>query len=212
VKFGIFDHMDSTGTPLGLAPSQADTAAQHQENTMQLGMIGLGRMGANMTRRLRRGGIDVVGYNREPDVTRALADEYGMRAAYALPDLAKMLAPPRIVWLMLPAGEITGRHITELTRILAPGDLIVDGANAHYKDSMRRAAELAGARLAFVDAGVSGGIWGLDEGYALMLGGAAADIDRLTPALRVLAPAADRGWLHCGPRRLPASVSCSCRS
>jgi 6-phosphogluconate dehydrogenase len=166
---------------------------------MQLGMIGLGRMGANMARRLRRGGIDVVAYNRDPVVARALAEETGLRAADSLPALVEVLPPPRILWLMLPAGEVTARHIDQLAQTLAPGDLIIDGANANYKDSVRRAAELAARDIAFVDAGVSGGIWGLENGYALMLGGDANAIERLAPALRVLAPAADRGWLHCGP-------------
>jgi 6-phosphogluconate dehydrogenase len=166
---------------------------------MQLGVIGLGRMGANMARRLRRGGIDVVGYNRDAAVARALADECGLRAAESLPALLAMLPAPRIAWLMLPAGEVTAQHVDQLAQMLAPGDLIVDGANANYKDSMRRAAGLAAQGIAFVDAGVSGGIWGLQSGYALMLGGDADAIDRLKPALRVLAPDADRGWLHCGP-------------
>jgi 6-phosphogluconate dehydrogenase len=110
-----------------------------------------------------------------------------------------MLPAPRIVWLMLPAGEVTTQHVDQLAQTLEPGDLVVDGANANYKDSMRRAAGLAAHGIAFVDAGVSGGVWGLDNGYALMLGGDADAIERLTPALRVLAPAADNGWLHCGP-------------
>ena len=166
---------------------------------MKLGLIGLGRMGANMARRLQRGGIEVVAYNRNPDVTRALAAETGLTAVESLPELLAALAPPRSVWLMLPAGAVTGAHIDQLELLLARGDLLVDGANSWYKDSLRRAARLHTVGIDFADAGVSGGVWGLENGYALMLGGSAAAIKRLTPAIQVLAPGADRGWLHCGP-------------
>lgn len=166
---------------------------------MKLGLIGLGRMGANMARRLRRGGIDVVAYNRNPDVTRALAAECGVMAVDSLPGLVAALAPPRNLWLMLPAGAVTDAHLDQLAPLLARGDLIVDGANSWYKDSLRRAATLSAAGIEFVDAGVSGGVWGLENGYALMLGGSDAAIARLRPAIAVLAPGAQRGWLHCGP-------------
>jgi len=166
---------------------------------MKLGLIGLGRMGANMARRLRRGGIEVVAWNRNPDVTRALAAETGAIAVESLPELVAALAPPRHLWLMLPAGEITASHIEQLAPLLGRGDLVVDGANSWYKDSQRRAAALAAAGIEFADAGVSGGVWGLENGYALMVGGAPAAIARLKPALQVLAPGAARGWLHCGP-------------
>ena len=166
---------------------------------MKLGLIGLGRMGANMARRLRRGGVQVVAYNRNAEVTRALAAETGLEVADSLAALVTRLAAPRVVWLMLPAGEITERHLDELAALLAPGDLVVDGANSFYKDSMRRGVALAAQGLRFVDAGVSGGVWGLENGYALMLGGEAASIERLKPAIEVLAPAKERGWLHCGP-------------
>jgi 6-phosphogluconate dehydrogenase len=167
--------------------------------TVEVGMIGLGRMGGNMARRLRRGGVAVAAYNREPDVTAKLARETGLRAAASLERLVQLLAPPRVVWLMLPAGEVTERHIAVLASLLAPGDTLVDGANSYYKDSMRRGAELTQRGLHFLDAGVSGGVWGLENGYALMVGGAAAAVKRIEPALKVLAPAPDRGWLHCGP-------------
>ncbi len=158
---------------------------------MKLGLIGLGRMGANMARRLRRGGIDVVAYNRNPDVTRALAAETGLTAVESLPELVAALAPPRTVWLMLPAGDITDTHLEQLQPLLARGDLVVDGANSWYKDSLRRAAQLNAVGIDFADAGVSGGVWGLENGYALMLGGSAAAIARLKPAIQVLAPGAD---------------------
>jgi 6-phosphogluconate dehydrogenase len=166
---------------------------------MKLGLLGLGRMGGNMARRLRRGGIEVVAWNRNFDVTRGLATETGLTAVASLPELAAALPAPRVLWLMLPAGAVTDQHLESLAPLLARGDLIVDGANSWYKDSLRRARELAARGLAFVDAGVSGGVWGLANGYALMLGGDDAAIARLRPAIEVLAPAPDRGWLHCGP-------------
>jgi 6-phosphogluconate dehydrogenase len=162
-------------------------------------MVGLGRMGGNMARRLRRGGRDVAAWNLEGEVTTALAAETGLVAAGTLEDLVAHLDAPRIVWLMLPAGDVTEQHVDALARLLAPDDLIVDGANSWYRDSMRRAETLAKRELAFCDAGVSGGVWGLQEGYALMVGGSDASIARLRPYLETLAPAPDRGWLHCGP-------------
>jgi 6-phosphogluconate dehydrogenase len=167
--------------------------------TVELGLIGLGRMGANMARRLRKGGIDVVAWNRNAGVTQDLAKETGLEAAANLADIASRLKSPRIVWLMLPAGEVTQQHIDQLSALLSPNDIIVDGANSWYKDSMRRGQALASKKLHYIDAGVSGGVWGLENGYALMLGGEKAAMDRLLPAIRVLAPAPDQGWLHCGP-------------
>ncbi|MBI3897697.1 MAG: decarboxylating 6-phosphogluconate dehydrogenase [Gammaproteobacteria bacterium] len=166
---------------------------------MQLGMIGLGRMGGNMVRRLRRTDIHVVAYDRDTAITRALADETGCVPADTLEHMVEQLATPRALWLMLPAGEITERQIVSLAGLLTPGDIVIDGANSHYKDSMRRAATLSARGLPFIDAGVSGGIWGLAEGYALMVGGAAPAVRQIEPVLKALAPAPDRGWLHCGP-------------
>jgi 6-phosphogluconate dehydrogenase len=166
---------------------------------VELGLVGLGRMGANMARRLRRGGVKVVAYNRNAEVAQALAAETGLEVADSLKTLVARLSAPRVVWLMLPAGDVTQRHLDELAGLLAPADVIVDGANSFYKDSMRRGTALAARGLQFVDAGVSGGVWGLENGYALMLGGEAAAIGRLRPAIEVLAPGKDRGWLHCGP-------------
>lgn len=165
---------------------------------MQLGMVGLGRMGGNMTRRLARAGIAVVACDRLVVAREALQSEPGVRIAPGIVELAAALAAPRIVWCMLPAGEPTEQALAELVPQLAPGDLVVDGANAHYRDSQRRARTLGARGLAFIDAGVSGGVWGLEQGYGLMLGGEAADIERLRPVLERLAPAPDRGWLHCG--------------
>ncbi len=166
---------------------------------MQLGLIGLGRMGGNMARRLRRGGIAVVAWNRDPEVTAALAAETGLQAVADFSALVAALQPPRHLWLMLPAGDATEAVLAALLPLLAPGDLLVDGANAHYRDAQRRARDCAARGIGFVDAGVSGGVWGLDNGYALMLGGDAAAIAALRPAVEVLAPAPDAGWLHCGP-------------
>ncbi len=166
---------------------------------MQLAMIGLGRMGGNMARRLRRGGIDVVGYNRSRAVTERLAAETGLQPAFSLTELVQALRPPRIVWLMLPAGTVTERVLEDVTTLLEPGDIVVEGANSNYHDTLRRAERVRGRDLGFIDAGVSGGVWGLENGYCLMVGGAAEDVRRLQPALAVLAPAPDRGWAHVGP-------------
>ena len=166
---------------------------------MNFGLVGLGRMGGNMGRRLRRGGREIAAWNLEGEVTRALADETGLTATTKLEELVATLRAPRIVWLMLPAGDVTEQHVDSLAALLSPGDLLVDGANSWYRDSMRRAARLAQRKIAFVDAGVSGGVWGLKEGYALMVGGDDDAVARLRPYLETLAPAPDRGWLHCGP-------------
>ena len=166
---------------------------------MKLGLAGLGRMGANMARRLRRGGIEVVACNRSREVTDALARETGLVATYSLAELINALPAPRVLWLMLPAGEVTQHAIDEAIPLLEEGDVLVDGANSFYKDSIRRAAVFEKAGLQYVDAGVSGGIWGLDKGYALMVGGSGVAVRQVEPALRVLAPGPDTGWLHCGP-------------
>ena len=166
---------------------------------MQIGLIGLGKMGGNMARRLRRAGIEVVGFDRDPAAAAALAAECGMSAAASARQLVGMLASPRAVWLMLPAGEVTEACVKEMATRLGPGDILVDGANSHYRDSIRRGAELAAQGIDFVDAGVSGGIWGLEAGYALMVGGPAEAVARLQPVIDALAPAPGRGWLHTGP-------------
>lgn len=166
---------------------------------MKLGIAGLGKMGANMARRLRRGGIEVVAFNRSAAVTDALVAEVGVSASYTLEDLIIDLPSPRVLWLMLPAGETTERIIEQALPLLSPDDVLIDGANSYYKDSMRRAQRVEAAGVHYVDAGVSGGIWGLDNGYALMLGGSQQSIDRIGPAIRTLAPGPETGWLHCGP-------------
>jgi len=162
---------------------------------MQIGLIGLGRMGMNMGRRWLRGGHEVVAFNRTLAKTEELAKD-GARVARAPKDLVAALSTPRIVWLMLPAGQATDDHLAELKDLLTPGDLLVDGANNYYKDDLRHAAELAPKKIHFMDAGVSGGIWGLNKGYCTMLGGDPADFKRLEPLLQTLAP--KDGYLHCG--------------
>ncbi|MCI4358310.1 MAG: decarboxylating 6-phosphogluconate dehydrogenase [Thermoplasmata archaeon] len=164
---------------------------------MQLGMVGLGRMGGNMTTRLVRGGHRVVGQARRQELIDA-AVALGATGAATLPALVEALVPPRTVWLMLPAGDATESALRELGSLLSEGDLIVDGGNSYYKDTVRHASEASGQGLHFVDVGTSGGIWGLEEGYSMMVGGDADDVARLRPALETLAPAPDAGWGHVG--------------
>ena len=163
---------------------------------MEIGFVGLGRMGFNMTLRLLRGGHRVVAWNRSPDKVQDAA-RHGAVGAASLADLAGRLAAPRAVWVMLPAGAATDDAIRALVPALAPGDLVVDGGNSNFPADQRRAKELAGAGLLYADAGTSGGIWGLENGYCMMLGGPGEAIARLQPALDTLAP--PEGWLHCGP-------------
>ena len=165
---------------------------------MNFAMIGLGRMGGNMARRLRRGAAEIAVYNRSVEVAETLAQETGAQVLKSL-DQVTELASPRIVWLMLPAGAATEQAIELLVPHLTRGDLVVDGGNAFYKDSMRRAALLRAHGIEFADAGVSGGVWGLENGYALMIGGSDTAIATLEPYIKILAPTATSGWLHCGP-------------
>lgn len=167
---------------------------------MRLGMIGLGKMGGNMVRRLRRAGVDVVGYSPDADERQRLADETGMSAAPTIAGLVKKLEPPRVVWVMVPSGEATEKVLKELERRLEHGDIVVDGGNSNYKDTQRRGAMLAQSGIGLVDIGTSGGVWGLENGYCLMAGGERDNIELLAPVLRALAPAPDRGWAHVGPR------------
>ncbi|MCX7229890.1 MAG: decarboxylating 6-phosphogluconate dehydrogenase [Burkholderiales bacterium] len=164
-----------------------------------LAMVGLGRMGANMARRLARGGAHVHGFDAQPEARTALADEPGVVLHTSLADAVAALPAPRTVWLMLPAGEPSETALAELVARLAPGDLVVDGANANYLDSQRHARDLEAHGLRFADCGVSGGVWGLANGYCLMYGADAEAAARLAPIARLLAPEPDRGWLHCGP-------------
>ena len=154
---------------------------------MKIGMVGLGRMGGNMAERLRRSGHEVVGYDRNADI----AD------VKSLPELVEALPAPRVVWVMVPAGEPTRSTIAELGELLAVADLVIDGGNSNYRDSIAHAEELAGKGIGFVDAGVSGGVWGLDNGYGLMVGGAVEHIELIRPVLQALAP--EGGLVHAGP-------------
>ncbi len=180
---------------------------------MQLGMIGLGRMGANMTKRLLQDGHDIVAYSRGADaVATAVAD--GAAGAASVADVAAKLVPPRAVWLMLPVAVVDG-VLADLTPHLEPGDAVIDGGNTWYHDDLRRSQQLAESGIDYVDAGVSGGVWGLHRGYCLMVGGATRAVTRLAPIFRSLAPGVDgaartpgrdgppapeeEGWLHCGP-------------
>lgn len=165
---------------------------------MDIGMIGLGRMGANMAERLRRGGHRVIGFDNHVDAA-TIVTERGIEQAASLAELVGQLPAPRAIWLMVPAGIAVDETIAALRILLTHGDLIVDGGNSNYKDSRQRAESLAGQGVEFVDCGTSGGIWGLSEGYSLMLGGNADAVERLRPLLETLAPAADRGWGRVGP-------------
>jgi 6-phosphogluconate dehydrogenase len=164
---------------------------------VQLGMIGLGRMGGNMVRRLAPGGHTVVAHDRAPGAAAALAKEGVAKAATDLRDLCAQLKPPRVVWLMVPAGAPVDESIEQLTPLLSAGDIVIDGGNSHFTDSVRRGALLKSRGFEFVDAGTSGGIWGLEVGYCLMVGGTAAAIERCAPIFRTLAP--PDGWAHVGP-------------
>ncbi len=180
---------------------------------MQLGMIGLGRMGANMTRRLMRAGHVCVGYDVHQEAVRALEAEGG-RAAASLENLVAQLDPPRVCWLMLPAAIVDGT-LAQLSPLLSPGDIVIDGGNSYYHDDIRRAGELAVRKLHYVDVGVSGGVWGLQRGYCLMIGGEEPIVRYLDPIFAALAPGnamapptpgraqadgtAAQGYLHCGP-------------
>jgi 6-phosphogluconate dehydrogenase len=181
---------------------------------MELGMVGLGRMGANMARRLMRDGHRVVAYDVNPDAVTALAGE-GAEGASSLQDLASKLEAPRSVWVMVPAGEITEKTVEDVAAALEPGDAIVDGGNSYYRDDIRRSEALRERGIEFVDCGTSGGVFGLDRGYCLMIGGPDDAVERLDPVFASLAPGvesaertpgrsgdpgpAENGYLHCGP-------------
>jgi 6-phosphogluconate dehydrogenase len=161
---------------------------------MQIGIVGLGRMGANMARRLQRAGHSCAVYDRSVGLAAALASE-GARPVDSAASLVRALATPRAIWIMVPAPAVDA-VIAELAPLLARGDVVIDGGNTHHREDLRRAAELAGRGIEYVDVGTSGGVLGLDEGYCLMIGGEAAVLRRLEPVFAALAPPG--GWLHCG--------------
>jgi 6-phosphogluconate dehydrogenase len=184
------------------------------ETPMQLGMVGLGRMGANIVRRLLRDGHRCVGYDVSAEAVQTLAAE-GATGADSMADFAAKLETPRTAWVMVPAGDITATTIRALADVLEPGDVVIDGGNTHYHDDLRHAAELRTKGIHHVDVGTSGGVWGLERGYCLMIGGEQEVVDRLAPLFASIAPGVDsaprtpgrsglpspaeQGYLHCGP-------------
>jgi 6-phosphogluconate dehydrogenase len=165
---------------------------------MKLGMIGLGRMGANMAQRLMKGGHEVAAFDANPEPRKALAAK-GAKPAESIQALVAALPAPRVVWLMIPAGDATDAMLGELSPLLTRGDSIIDGGNANYKDTQRRANSFETRGIHYVDCGTSGGVWGLENGYSLMIGGDAAAVQRLRPIFETLAPGRDKGWGHVGP-------------
>ena len=165
---------------------------------MQLGFVELGKMGANMVKRLVRGGHQVVAFNRSPEPVQEVAKE-GAIASTSLDDLVSKLQKPSVVWVMLPAGDVTENHLHQLMGLLQPGSVVVDGGNSNFKDTVRRAEMLTAKGFYYVDVGTSGGIWGLAEGYSMMVGGEKEAVEKLRPALETLAPGANQGWGHVGP-------------
>jgi 6-phosphogluconate dehydrogenase len=162
---------------------------------MELGIIGLGRMGANMTERLLRGGHKLITYDHSPEAIQRCVDK-GAVGAHSLADFVQQLSLPRVIWLMVPSGEPVDLTIEQMLPNLLKNDIIIDGGNSHYKDSIRRAGKLNQLGIHFVDAGTSGGIWGLQEGYCLMIGGEKATVDQLEPIFKTLAP--ENGFAHVG--------------
>ena len=165
---------------------------------MELAMIGLGKMGMNMATRLVREGHRVVGYARTA-ATVEEATQHGIEGAHSLEEAVGKLNAPRIVWVMVPAGKATDDTIERLSNLLEKGDIVVDGGNSNYKDSARHAAQLEPKGIEFLDCGTSGGIWGISEGYSLMVGGKPQVAEKMRPIFETLAPAADKGWGHVGP-------------
>ncbi|MCK6585745.1 MAG: decarboxylating 6-phosphogluconate dehydrogenase [Anaerolineales bacterium] len=165
---------------------------------MELAMIGLGKMGMNMATRLVRGGHRVVGFARTAATVKE-AETFGIKGAHSLEEAVSKLKPPRIVWVMVPAGQTTYDTIEKLSNLLGNGDILIDGGNSNYKDSIRHAAMLEPKGIDFLDCGTSGGIWGISEGYSLMIGGKPEVAERMRPIFETLAPAADKGWGRVGP-------------
>jgi len=165
---------------------------------MQLGLIGLGKMGGFMAERIRLAGHHVVGFDFSSDAVAKLAAS-GNVGASSLEDLVKKLEAPRAVWMMVPSGDPVDETIAELEKLLAPGDIIIDGGNSNYKDTIRRHGEVTAKGFQYVDCGTSGGVWGLKEGYSMMIGGDKEPVEHLRPIWEALAPAPDKGWGHVGP-------------
>jgi 6-phosphogluconate dehydrogenase len=166
---------------------------------MDIAIIGLGKMGGSMAQRLLKGGQRVVGLDQSAELTRKLATEHGLTPVFSIPEAVAALPKPRVFWLMVPAGAATEAVVNELAGLLSAGDVIIDGGNTFYKDDMRRAEALHSKEIHYVDVGTSGGVWGLAEGYSLMIGGEAEVVEGLRPIFETLAPAAERGWGRVGP-------------
>ncbi|HQT90498.1 MAG TPA: decarboxylating 6-phosphogluconate dehydrogenase [Candidatus Kryptobacter bacterium] len=165
---------------------------------MKIGLIGLGKMGANMAQRLLKGGHKVVGFDRDQQAVKGIIEE-GNEGANSIDELISKLTAPKVVWIMVPAGKPVDDTIDLLIPKLKSGDIVIDGGNSYYKDSIRRANKLAESGISMLDAGVSGGIWGLKEGYSLMVGGDDKPVDYVRPIFEALAPGKDKGWGHVGP-------------
>ncbi|HEY69071.1 MAG TPA: decarboxylating 6-phosphogluconate dehydrogenase [Anaerolineae bacterium] len=165
---------------------------------MDIAIIGLGKMGANMAKRLLDGGHRVFVYTRSPEKVQRLVEQ-GAVGADSLEDLAGKLAPPRALWSMVPAGEPTETVLDSVAEFLSPGDTLIDGGNSNYKDTMRRATAFQAKGISLVDVGTSGGVWGLTQGYSMMVGGDAVAVERLSPIFKTLAPGENQGWGHVGP-------------
>lgn len=166
---------------------------------MKLAIIGLGKMGGNMARRLIGAGHQVVGHNLSPEVTDELTKEIDLEPAYSLEEAVRKLEPQRIVWVMVPAGDPVENTVNSLKSLLSPDDVVIDGGNSNFNDSMRRAESLEEKGVRFLDVGVSGGVWGLSEGYSMMIGGLAEVVGAMAPIFEALAPAPSRGWGRVGP-------------
>ena len=165
---------------------------------MQLGLIGLGKMGGFMAERIHNAGHQVVGFDFSAEAVAKLAST-GNVGSSSLADMVSKLEAPRAVWMMVPSGDPVDKTISALEELLSPGDIIIDGGNSNYKDTMRRHAQVTAKGFQYVDCGTSGGVWGLKEGYSMMIGGDKEPVEHLRPIWEALAPAADKGWGHVGP-------------
>jgi len=166
---------------------------------MRAAIIGLGKMGSNMARRLMKDGHEIIGFNRTPQVTNEMTEDDGLIPAFSIEEAVEKLSSPKIVWIMVPAGDPTEETIVALSSLLDKEDIIIDGGNSNYKDTLRRGKYLKEKGIAFIDVGTSGGIWGLAEGYSMMVGGDKKPVKVITPLLETLAPTKELGWGHVGP-------------
>ena len=166
---------------------------------MRAAIIGLGKMGSNMARRLMKDGHEIVGFNRTPQITKEMAENDGLIPAFSIEETVEKLSSPKVVWIMVPAGDPTEDTIDALSSLLEKEDIVIDGGNSNYKDTLRRGESLKEKGIAFIDVGTSGGIWGLTEGYSMMVGGDNKPVKLITPLLETLAPTKELGWGHVGP-------------